>query len=212
MHPVDSTALANISNVLGIGDPPAGALANFDEENLQQTLVVNPFVRRARSIFGSEGLFSFSMQADHAAAGVETDSVSPYAAGSPQNAYQSPLPDHLEVWLLACALRITAGTEADFDGGVLHVFHQGNQQAFGVTGRNVALPVARWVSASVLLTGQDGYGLGPNGELIFYPRFRLRPDNTLVLITEKSNVGAMTIVVDGLIGVTPRGLGQDGVA
>ena len=103
MREIDTDALAAVLPSLGIGNPgTATRSADFDDEVLQQTLDVNPLVRRARAIVPSEGIFLGNMLNQHAIAGQKVCDLDPYtpAAGIAQSPYPSPLPSGFDVWII----------------------------------------------------------------------------------------------------------------
>ena len=206
MVEVDSTALHQVARALGVRGLNDNAV--FQDEQLQQVVDVGPLIRRGMTLAGSEGIYIGVFQNDHAAAGVLTSTVDPYAVAGTAG-WPNPIPDNLEVWVLQCsALLVTAGDAGVFGDGQFDAQWPAARVAWG-TPANRAMPLALY-DAEVSL-GSLGVSLAEigSGEITKRLGIRIPRGVTLRWTTESTGVGTPEYRLLALVGLFPIGMGQD---
>jgi hypothetical protein len=214
MREVDTDALRAVAGSLGVQNPvTAVGQVVFDDENLQQVLVVNDLIRRGRTFAKSEGLWTGRIINSHTDAESIATTVDPYAVSSPLAGYPSPLPAGFDVWLLdVLAVANATGVLDNAPPAWAYIQYPATSMAFGGTAQLVTMALKVWDTdntlsggAVVLRTaGVNQYISSGNTQLpVRIPRGAVIGWNSTSLIT-----GTLTLLL--LLGVFPSGLGQDG--
>jgi hypothetical protein len=221
MIELDSEALAQVNKFLGVSSP-AGMLADFDDQVLQQTLDVGALIRRARTPALSEGIFTCRLANTHAGAGSIVAAVDPYdpATATPANfedsGYLFPVDStRWDVWLLGWTVLMFGLTHTNVTGTVLSLIRPAARMAFAV---GATTPTTAW---EVLHWSNSSEGFGSPNEVAFYSRssndqyafprapIRLHRGDTIQLRSYATGASANPLQAHLTLGLFPRGSGQD---
>lgn len=209
MVEVDSTALHQVARCLQIAGIGGLGNAHFQSEQLQQVIDVGPLVRRGLTLAGSDGMYVAVFQNDHTEAGVITEEIDPYAVAGTAG-WPNPVPDNLEVWVLALqAKTVTAGDAGVFGGAQFDGQWPDTRIAFGVAGAR-AVPMFMSDVEVAILTSVNLAEVG-TGLLTKTIGWRIPRGVTLRWTSESTGVGTPEYRCAVLLGLFPIGLGQDGI-
>lgn len=212
MREFDSPGLREMARVLQLstGSPQE---VDLQDSIVQQSIGLNPFLRRGLTPAGSLGLFTATILNEHLGTDTITNDVDPYTPATAfiGNGYPAVVPANLDVWLLAAhAQNVTA--PGDFTGGLLGVL-----SATGAMGwRNEAASIAMvqmYQLFNVEITFGNVVALGINsvGDVIMKGPVRLRRgQDSIRFSTVKTGAGAGSYKAFLTLGVFPAGMGQDG--
>lgn len=213
MKEFDSPGLRELHRVLEMSKGPP-QFVDYQDELVQQAVGLNPFLRRALAPGIGGGIFTASMLNTHVGSDTIVTDVNPHTPGTTfvGDEYPDPVPDNLDVWLLAAhSINVTA--PGDFGGGSLSLL----TDALGMGWRNEANAIAvnslveiytqeLAVGNAVMLTG------GGSDDFTQLDIHRRITPNTLIRFeTVKSGVGAGSYKCFLWLGLFPAGMGQDGV-
>lgn len=190
----------------GRGDPATRLL----DEEVVQTFDVVHSARRGGTQAGTSGLYYPVMRNVHAGSGTIAHPLDFYANEiGIIPPWPAPVPDELDVWLLAATIRQVSGT-GTFTGAILMDYRQ-QSQGFGVDDSGAAIVasdfrvLAFWDS---LITQTREFGLrdGANPRAVLgirLPRF----GTALTFTSTASALATFDLQLD--LGLFPVGLGQD---
>ena len=172
---ITSDALTLVNRFLGIGGRQS-AVTDFDDQTLDQVVVVNDIVRRSRTPVGTSGIFAGAFVLEMGAgATVEEGTVDPYDTGEGINdpPYPARIPASMDIWLIGASGTIVAGTASNFTEATLRIVMPGVFEGWGVDEASAAaaesisnFAVARWdsqetVAGRVLLMEEGGRTYAP---------------------------------------------------
>jgi len=214
MKPIDSDALGFLNKALGISGRgvPVTELA---DGVLDQSLDVNPIVRRGRTLGATEGIFLVRMRNNHAAANSTTSEVNPYIAAQFANPpFPSPIPAQFDLWALEVSVSVGAGS-ASISGALFVNFPPtiqgiglndgGGGQGAVITSNCIAffdtIVDENVIFATNAATGSPRKKLGMR-----IPRSTL---TQFVWATTSTGVAIYDLLL--LVGLFPVSLGQDGI-
>lgn len=212
----DSRALAQMARVLqqSTGSPQ---LVELDDQNIQQSFDLNPFVRRGLVPVPSQGIFTAQILNTHIGTDVITTEVNPYSPGTTfvGNGYPAAVGPEFDIWITAAQAQNITGS-GDFGGGELSIIYDVN----GMGWRNEANGIAQREVITFYSSEQDLPGLGvtvlrfvstkPYIEDYALPRRVGRnADGRIRFTTVKTGAGAATYKLFLTLGIFPAGLGQD---
>lgn len=188
---------------------------------INQTVDLNPAVRRGLAPISSEGWFYGAIQTNLTMASpTRITTVNPYQSGAEIPPWTDPIPQGLEVWLEGAWAELSVGGGAatsDFAFGVLWIDAQAQDQGFGEnsTGGLTAtldIPIARFDAATNGSGTNAAWTVDDLGRIYQPLGIRLRRDRNLSLRASANNlqVGETMDVTCGLLlGLMPIGLGSD---
>lgn len=213
MREVDTDALQEVAPSLGVGNPATATRpVLFDDENLQQALVVNDLIRRGRTLAGSGGgIYAAQIVNSHGGAGTIIATRDPYDLGVATGAgWPAPVPEDLDAWILSAQVAAAIG---DVDTSVATRFelrHPAVSAAFGGTGGTVTQVLRLW-DTEVAISGAVAYLGGVGDGVVGYnhPATRIPRDALIVFASHKQGAGAADITLQLVLGLFPAGLGQD---
>lgn len=224
----DSDALRNLGKILGLRTKLPERI-DFQDDLVQVTLDPLWEIRRALALpRAGGGFFTARIENGPHAVGVDTiiSTVDPYDLNNSGNTavtytdpeYPVPVPEELDVWLIACTASVKAGA-GNFSSGSLHYLIDANSMGWRTddtsaiaTGDFLRL-YANEVAGPVftLLVGPD---LTP--DFLFQrpyrlPRARVFDSSTVrgLRFTTENTGGTPTYRLDMLFGLFPAGMGQD---
>jgi len=206
---VDSQALGILNKQLGITGRGAQVTELLDG-TLEQTFDTGPAVRRGRTLAATTGLVTGTLSNVHTVAETLTSSIEPYAVAVGAIApYPTPVPDTLDVWLLAATARQFSGT-GTFTGS-LFLDYPNATQGWGINDSGAAVvrqdEHAIIVWDSILAVGPQ-FALMENGQP--WQRLGLRlPRGGTILRWRSISSAAATFDCQLLMGLFPVALGQD---
>ena len=224
MRDIDTDALSSVATTLGVGNPATATRAViFDDDHLQQTFDVTRAVRRGRAP-GVEGggMFFARWSNVHAAAGELQENIDPYTVlpaavgaaitlGQSYPPYPAPMDHDFDVWILGATVTMTS---AVMNGAVLILGLPARAQALDMNTTNLGvaraagnLILAGWTSDLAITTS---IVLGLSDGKTFAPMAVRVPEGAEIAFASDASA-AGTINCRALIGVYPRGLGQDAV-
>lgn len=207
-HLLDSGALQTLNKVLGATGGTQHT--HIDSANLQLSLNANPFVRRGRTLAGSEGLFTFAFVNVHAGGDSVSLNVNPYAVTTPQNGFPTPIHEGLEVWVCNLFATATAANLQDVAlPSWLGLVHTANKTAFGTAA--VATQPLRMFGTQASTSGGLRHLLEQatlQATTPFIPQ-RVPRGSTLTWFSSATAATAGNLICRVTMGVFPGGLGQD---
>lgn len=213
MREVDTDALLEVARSLGINNPATVVeQVTFDDATLQQALVVNELVRRARAGFGA-GIWQASILTDHVAAGTITDDLDPYGAPDMASAYRELVDQGHDVWALSS--RVSVDVSTDFVAAVLQIKPRTNEMAVrntsAVTGTSAPIILGSWDSVLATFSGTTATVSSSADPRLIQPVHirRISRGQVLSLVSESGGVAAFEAHCRVALGVFPAGLGQD---
>lgn len=207
----DSPGLRELARVLQIssGSPQQ---VDIQDSIVQQTIDLDPFLRRGLTPAGSLGIFTATILNTHIGSDTITTDIDPYAPATTfvGNGYPPVIESELDVWLLAAHARNITGS-GDFGGGFLGVRTDPN----GMGWRNEATAT---VMDQLYATFNQEAGAGnanvlrmsTSGAVFIRGPIRIRRGlSQITFETVKSGVGAGSYKAFLTLGVFPAGMGQD---
>jgi len=172
----------------------------FPDGILNQTIDVMPMVRRGSSKQVVDGLGVLELINTHPGADTQLSQSAPYTlleAAFPNVPY--------DVYLLSIIALRTAGA-----GGLTNARARVNYQATSAFSASSAFPFSAWAdgwNAIVVAGGVDYFARVGTGEIAIYPRMRIPVGG--VIGFESVSAAAATFSFRALLGIFPRGTGQD---
>lgn len=181
---------------------------------VDQVLEIGACVRRGRVLAGSEGIFTVSLQCNHAGADTQTVAINPYELGSTGliAPMPSPMPVGFDIWLLYVTGVQSVGSSTV--AVVLRIMYPAAQQGFGIDEAGAAvvidadMPVCRFDAA---LANTGSFMIQESGEPIARVNIRLPRSPDLQLQMSSISSGATLHTLHMTFGVFPTALGQDAV-
>ncbi len=210
---VDSAALALQQQALGLSGIDAEQQTFLDDGNISQTTGIDHIARRSRSPF-RDGIFHLVLDNIHAVAGELKSFADPYKPISTHNGYPAFVdPKKFEIWLLSASCRSSVGSAMtwaalfyDMFAGLQGVSRTAAGGPVGVSNRETLLFV--WTDfATILASDAKEYGINVADKAAFFGKYRLVPDEPLILRSEVTAGASVTMVATLFIG--PVALGQD---
>ncbi len=213
MKEFDSAGLRELHRVLQMSKGPP-QFVDYQDELVQQSVGLNPFLRRALSPGIGGGIFTATILNTHVGSDTITTTVDPNAPGTTfvGDAYPDPVPETLDCWLLAAHAEAVTGT-GDFGGGFLAML----TDALGMGWRNEANAIAVISLVEIytleLVVGNrtmlTGGGSDDFTQLDVHRRITRNTD--VRFETVKTGAGAATYKAHLWFGLFPAGMGQDGI-
>ena len=211
MKTIDSDALDEVFRALGLSGPRA-PVTEFASGQLEQTINVEPLVRRGRTQALTTGIYSAILETNHAGADTQVASVDPYNVGTGVIApYPDPVGRGFDVWLLAAGVRQSSGSGTL--SGLLTMAYPASSQGWGVDEAGAAVVsnaeqvVAFWDG---LATVTIGFGI--LNQLGVQQKIGQRvPRGGSLIVWRSTSSAAAVFLCTMLIGVFPVALGQDGL-
>lgn len=212
MKTVTSDALETIDKALGITGAATPGSTEFEDKILQQTVDVNPYARRGRTLSNTTGLFSAMLRNVHTVDEVITTTVNPYALLAGTN--RAPYPERVnemqfDVWLIAAVCEFISGSGTI--AAVLRYQPNGANLAWGVDDSGNTLTgatdftLAFWDTFQTI--GGFTFALQEQGGPTAFPGIRIRPGTRLIFVSDSS--AALTVQCNLILGTYPVSLGQD---
>lgn len=214
MRDVDTDALKEVARSLGIGNPATVlGQVSFQDDVLQQVLLVNTLVRAARARpIQSSGIISFGQELVHPGADQQQESFDPYTIPITGGAGEAVPPwptveerQFLDCWVFSVKL---SKQDASGAGGLSSAF-------MGSVG--IPIGASSGIQPGVVLAEFDGLvttSIGDQateiGSGLVTPRILpIRVAKGATLRTRTISTGAVTFEGQWVLGWFPRGLGQD---
>jgi hypothetical protein len=208
VHELDSGALQDLNSILGATGGDAATV--IDSGLLQLALNANAIVRRGRTPSGSAGIFTARLANAHSGAGSLTNDTNPYSPTAPGAGFPATdVAKRYDVWILASRLSRTAGASA-LVSATLQIRYPATRVAFGSSSATL-IDIRHWLVSAypmVTLSGDDLFrSLEGAGAIALHHPIRIGEGGLIRYISDAA--GAATFSLDLLLGVFPKGLGQD---
>lgn len=210
MQEVDSQVLQDVTSTLQLSTRGA-QITEFDDAVLQQVLDVMPIVRRGGTRVGTDGVYGLTVTQAHAGAGSLTTDIDPYALTPGTNVVgtwpSAAEIDNYDIWLLG-PLSVAFSVVANFAfGGVFLRFPAARMSGIDTAAANTNLILGAFDTANATLFVGEEIG---TGKIALSVAQRV-PRGTLLRFISAAQVGAVDINFNAMLGVFPKGLGQDAV-
>lgn len=217
MQRIDSGALYLLNRILGLSGAQASAETELIDGHVNQTIGIEPIVRRTRTLAASEGYFHFILECiNGAGATTVSATIDPYNPGSVLNRAPFPakVPQGFDLYLLGASIRRVSGTASNFTEGQINIISPLENMAFGVdnlgvvpiaAASNMAIVLGRWDTLSTVIT--TGTGLTEQGDPWIPLSLRIR--RGISIQYSATGVNAVTSNLVGILGMFPSTLGQD---
>lgn len=224
MRSVDTDALRAVAPALGLGNPvTATEDVVLDDDVLQQSLDVSRLVRRGRSPGQSTGLFTVRALTSNTGGGtIDFDPYRNTSTAVPAFGDWPPVPflaEH-DVWLMGVSGALQAGLVADFVAAAIMVEYSAEVMGRTIPGPGSGPPLAQTVTRfpvafyddTLTLVTRIWLTLDPTSSV---PRLlelpvRIRPGGFLRFDIAPSAGASIDVELQAILGLFPRGLGQDG--
>jgi len=215
MKKITSDALQGLNKAIGITGAGAPETELIDGI-VEQSLDVNPIIRRGRTIGIAQGLFRGVFENNHAGADSQVSVINPYNITTGRIApFPGPVPDLFDLWLLYAMVRQASGTGTL--GGVLTLTYGGpSARAFGIdeagaaVDANFEFPIVHW--DALVTVGALEFGVVAGSEEV-NPQIGIRIPRTLsaAIRFRTDSSAAAVFVCQIVLGMFPASLGQDGI-